>query len=545
MELRLLSSLEKVFLDAAPREQSVSLEAFMNETQSFQLAFRQEGREWQEIRVQVEAPPALNWRVRQALQVPVRMARYADADGDTLRQGAPGLYPDLLRDAAPHGLRAGPGWSCLWVDVWAGDAACSGVYSMRIAFTDASGAPLGERTVEVALLPGRLPDQRLLLTRWFHCDGLARYYQVEPFSEAHWNLVEKQLRLAAQRGMNMVLTPVHTPPLDTAVGQERMTTQLVDVRLEKGVYRFGMDKLRRWIRLCRDCGIGHFEVAHLYTQWGAKHAPKIMAWVDGEYRRLFGWETDAVCPAYRAFLEAYIPALRAVFRQEGVEEQVCWHISDEPSAAQLPGYLAARRQVDDLLAGCVIMDALSSFEFYRQGVVERPVVATSHAEPFLQAETPDLWVYYCCAQYRDVSNMFMAMPSSRNRILGLQLFRAGAAGFLHWGYNFYNCMGSHYGVDPYLSTDADCGVPAGDPFQVYPGENGEPEESLRLMVTHHALQDLRALELLAGLTSRSHVNGLLDAALGQPLTFRTTADGETLLALRRRINAEICQCLKA
>lgn len=543
MELRLLSSLEKVFMDAAPVEQGVSLQVFRNETQSFQLAFCQPGREWQEVSLAVEGPDHLRWRVRQVGQVPVRMARYDDGDADTLRGGEPGLYPDLLTDVQPHTLRAGPHWSSLWVDVWAAEGAEAGSGMLWLCFVAADGTPLGERAVSVEILPGQLPEQKLLLTRWFHCDGLAQHYGVEPFSEAHWMLIEKQLRLAVQRGMNMVLTPIHTPPLDTAVGHERMTVQLVDVIRENGAYRFGMDKLRRWIHMCRDCGIAWFEMAHLYTQWGAQHAPKIAAWENGVCQRIFGWETDARSAEYRAFLTCYIPAVRQVFREEGLEAQMVWHISDEPSSAHLAGYLAARKQLDDVLAGCTVMDALSNFAFYQQGIVERPVVATNHAEPFLQAGVPDLWVYYCCAQYRDVANMFIAMPSSRSRILGAQLFRIGAAGFLHWGFNFYNCMGSWYPVNPYQSTDADCGVPAGDPFQVYPGADGEPEESMRLMVAFHALEDLRALEYLAGLTSREYVNTLLDDTFGGELTLHTVAEGRTLLELRRRVNEEICCCL--
>lgn len=538
VETRLLSPLEKVFPRDAIQEVPLTLQALLGETISFQLAFRRDEHGWQEVSVQAEGPIAENIHLRQVVDVPVRMANYPDGDPDTLHGGEPGLYPDLLRELRPHALKISPLWNCLWVDILP-EGLLPGKYPIALTLAGADGACLARRTAYVEVLDAALPPQKLLLTRWFHSDGLARIYRTEAFSETHWQVIESQLRVAVKRGMNTLLTPIHTPPLDTAIGHERMTTQLVDITLENGEYRFNMDKLRRWIRMALDCGITHFEAAHLYTQWGARHAPKIMATLEGEYRRIFGWETEAVCPEYRAFLTAYIPAVRAVFREEGVEDRVRWHISDEPSAAHLDSYLAARRQVDDLLDGCVIMDALSNFTYYQQGIVTHPVVATNHAEPFLHAGVPDLWVYYCCAQYKRVANMFIAMPSSRSRVLGFQLFRHNAAGFLHWGYNFYNCMGSHYGVNPYLDTDADCGVPAGDPFQVYPGEDGHPEESIRLMVTAHALQDLRACELLADKKGRDFVNRLLDEAAGGMLNFDTVMSAEVLLALRKRINNEI------
>ena len=535
VETRLLSSLEKVFHSHAPQEVPLELTALVGERISFQLAWCREEAGSAGVSVQAEVMDGVQCRLREVVTVPVRMANYDDGDSDSLCGGVPGLYPDLLREIRPGQLKISRQWRCLWVDV----CAPAGEHAVMLKLKDAQGTELARRQVTIRVLAALLPPQKLLLTRWFHCDGLACIYHAEVFSETHWQAIENQLRTAVQHGMNMLLTPIHTPPLDTAVGHERLTTQLVDVAVANGEYRFGMNKLRRWIRMAKGCGVAHFEMAHLYTQWGAKHAPKIMAVVDGEVRRIFGWDTDAVCEEYRAFLAAYIPAIRQVLREEGVEHVTRWHISDEPSGEQLPGYLAAKNQVADLLDGCIIMDALSNFEFYQQGVVQHPVVATNHAAPFLQAHMADLWLYYCCAQYRNVANMFIAMPSSRSRILGYQLFRCGAAGFLHWGYNFYNCMGSWYGVDPYHTTDADEGVPAGDPFQVYPAQDGTVEESIRLMVFDQALYDLRACELLAEKKGRPFVERLLDEAFGGALTLETRAPAETLLALRQTINKEI------
>jgi 5-methyltetrahydrofolate--homocysteine methyltransferase len=115
--------------------------------------------------------------------------------------------------------------------------------------------------------------------------------------------------------------------------------------------------------------------------------------------------------------------------------------------------------------------------------------------------------------------MFIAMPSGRSRILGFQLFRHEAAGFLHWAWNFYNCMYSYYPVDPYQPTDADCGVPAGDPFQVYPGANGEPLESIRLIKERLGVAtSLGVSNISFGLPARDVVNSaFFGLALGAGL----------------------------
>ena len=113
------------------------------------------------------------------------------------------------------------------------------------------------------------------------------------WSEPFWRYLEKFIACAVRRGINAILTPIHTPPLDTAEGGERMTSQLVDVYLTRGAYSFGFDKLRRFVDICKRCGVRYYEMAHLFTQWGARFAPKIIVNVDGQERKLFGWHVSA------------------------------------------------------------------------------------------------------------------------------------------------------------------------------------------------------------------------------------------------------------
>lgn len=47
-----------------------------------------------------------------------------------------------------------------------------------------------------------------------------------------------------------------------------------------------------------------------------------------------------------------------------------------------------------LIEGYPMLDALSNYEFYEQGLVDRPVAATNHIEPFLEQNVPELWAYY-------------------------------------------------------------------------------------------------------------------------------------------------------
>ena len=173
--------------------------------------------------------------------------------------------------------------------------------------------------------------------------------------------------------------------------------------------------------------------------------------------------------------------------------------------------------------------------------MDEPVCSNDHIEEFLENPPEKLWTYYCTAQWKDVSNRFIALPGYRTRVLGVQMYKHQIAGFLHWGYNFYNCQYSLYPVNPYLVTDADGVFPAGDAFLVYPGADGIPEESIRLMLMEEAMNDLRAMRYLEKLTDRETV---LECLGDEELTFKRYPRNLTYLGqVRKRVNRKISEAV--
>ena len=545
MLTRITSSLEKVFMDQEPKAVSEAVfTGFANETISFQLAYCQPDdgvRRGTFCTLTAESSIGAHVRLRRVVNVPVHLAVYSDADADYLRK-TPGLYPDMLVDVAECRLRALPGqWNAIWVDV---EGAPAGEHSITLTVTSESGEA-SSQTVSVRVLDAELPEQQLKYTRWLHYDAIAQYYHTNMWSEDFWRYLEKFVAAAVRRGINTLLTPIHTPPLDTAVGHERLTSQLVDVYLTDGKYSFGFERLRRFISMCKRCGVRYYEMAHLFSQWGAKCAPKIIVNENGVEHAKFGWHVSATSPEYAGFLDAYLPALKAELSAQGVLERTIWHISDEPSFEHLESYAAARAIAMRHIGDQYVLDALSDVRLYQSGAVEHPVPANNHVHDFIDAQVPGLWTYYCCSQYKGVSNQFIAMPSRRERIIGVQMYKYGIEGFLHWGYNFYSSQYSYYPIDPYGTTDGDGFVPSGDPFQVYPGKDGEPLESIRMMVFMQAIDDMRALTMLEGLTSREHVLSLIQEGFPREITFADyPRDDEYLPSLRERVNAEIMANLR-
>lgn len=515
----------------------------------------------QQYRVTVLGAPG-SVRIRRVELMPSQLPCYENADDDYISK-QPGLFPDLLADMTSEEVLPLPRqYRSLWLTFEIPEDAPAGGYGITVqaepcrhrrqpngtVFHDPDAdSQVFRLSFTLRISRAELPPQRLLHTQWFHTDCLANYYGFPVFSEEYWRVTENFIRAAAEHGVNMLLTPVFTPPLDTPVGGERPTVQLVDLAVEKGIWRFGFEKLRRWTVLCKKHGITHLEIPHLFTQWGAAATPKILAEVDGVRKQVFGWEVPADSPAYRVFLRQFLPALREELGALGFDrEHVYFHISDEPSEENMDAFLTAQRQTRGLLEDCPVFDALTSFAFYKKGLVRTPVVANDHIQPFFEAGVPNLWVYYCCVQGDRVPNRFFAMESARNRIMGVLMYLYRVSGFLHWGFNFYNAKFSIHAIDPFRTTDGQAGYPSGDPFLVYPGKDGQPLSSIRAEVQDDALLDLRALQLLEDLTDRDTVTGLILKIAGmERITFRDYPRGSGfLLTLRERVAAEIESCLQ-
>jgi hypothetical protein len=543
LESILTSSLEKGFVDQTPAEFPAFSEATICQNQhlSCQLMLRVPADE-KGMRVALtldgSAAPYAKWyNVR---QIPVLFPTYGpDFTDDNYLRKDPGLYPDLLEPPHYRGriqLAAGVLHSA-WITLSPEGQLAAGEHTLTVRVTNDKDEELAAHTLTLRVLDATLPDHGMILTQWFYCDCLASTYRVPVFSERHWEIIEGYLRTAVEYGQNMILTPLFTPPLDTEIGGERLTTQLVDVTVEAdGHYTFSYDKLDRWVALCHECGIRYFEMSHLFTQWGAAHAPKIVALVDGEEKRIFGWDTDAAGEEYATFLKEFLPSLVEHLKALGIDKACKFHLADEPHDGCVDQYRHAKEVVSEALAGYDIMDALSSIDFYRDGLVSLPIPASDHIGPFLEAGVEGLWTYYCCVQGKDVSNRFIAMPSCRNRAIGMQCFKYDIAGFLHWGFNFYNNMYSVDAINPYLDATGELQVPAGDSFMVYPAPDGTTLPSIRLMVFREALEDLAAMKLCAEKHGKEAVVNAMETVFGDIRFDRCPTTGEQMLAVRAAVD---------
>lgn len=535
-QVKQVSSLNRIFLDGECEFTPVKkAKVLKGERYSYQIAYKTDSRFVAKITVDSELGDAVS--VRAVGNVPSELPCYPDKATYCERTKA-GLFPDVLFPIGDPFVIKPSNWFSLWVTAEIPTDAKAGDYSITVKISGEEEGEVAKETFKLTVLDAVLPEQTLINTEWFHADCIADYYNVPVFSEEHWTLIKSFMEAFTRCGNNMILTPVFTPPLDTNIGGERTTVQLIDVKKDADKYTFNFDKFRRWVKLALECGIKYFEISHLFSQWGAFAAPKVMADVDGEVKRIFGWETEAAGEEYTAFLHAFLPELIAVIKELEIESVTYFHVSDEPNDEQIDSYSKAKDVIADLLKDFPIIDALSEYEFYESGLINQPIPSTSSIDEFIEKGFENRWTYYCCGQGENLSNRFFSMPLSATKIIGAQLYLHDIKGFLQWGFNFYNSAKSLRHINPYEVTDADCAFPSGDSFIVYPHNSGAIM-SVRGEIIFDALQDMRALQLLETLIGKDNVKTKLTGRFGK-IRFCTYPRGtDKMIALRNYIIGQI------
>ncbi len=543
---RVISALEKV--RCCPRldaDEVKQMSALRGERLSFQVALNAECPVFLSC-VPVEGSPfSEGIAIREVRDVPCYHPSVPD-DGYVIAR-EPCLLPDPLFPLHELSRISRGNWHSLWVTVQIPRETRPGVYTIALNVTTRGDNHYWNEerhiTLPVTVVDAEMPArQELRFTNWFYVDAMAHQHHVACWSEEFWKTLRNYFANISTHGGNMVLTPLWTVPLGTAQGKERPDSQLLVIFDEGGErYRFDFSRLERWIDTAREAGIETFEMAHAYTQWGAEFTPKIIIETPDGPERRFGWHVAADSALYRNFLRQLMPALVKFLRGKHIGPSECYfHISDEPSMSQIDRFRAAAEFFTPLVEEFPVIDALSDIDFYREGIIQRPIPSTAALGAFTKANIRERWTYYCGGT-QCMPNRYIGLPSLRNRIIGLILyFHDINGGFLHWGYNaWYARMSWTFDLDMYREVDWCRYGQSGCGFLVYPGEGG-PIDSLRHEVFFDAVQDYRALRLLEQKMGRDTVVKMINEAVGYEFDMRGYPRNDAwFLKLREQVNHEL------
>ncbi|RIK75229.1 MAG: hypothetical protein DCC67_15580 [Planctomycetota bacterium] len=492
----LATSLERVFPQSPPSAADLRLLAARNSIIAYQACVRNNSERPLRVTCAADGADVFAPRVRFVGLTPVQHVTL-DTPLDELDGGGkyvPGLVPDPLwpkttAEVCPFESRS------FWITLSVPKDAAPGEHSFRVCLTlNEAGEQRVELPVRLTVAPLVLQPRRgFPVTHWWWASSTWEQYKTEMFHERWWQITRAQMENLFAHGNDVAYVPMFAFAFPKAF--ERPGQMLIVEEGPPGVYRFDWSRVKRFTDMCREIGFRQFEWSHLFMQWSVDQPPLVYKLEQGKHVPLWPIGEPLLSPRYSAFLQQLLPQWKKFLDEERLLPHCYFHLADEPQ--NLENYRAAREFLRREAPWMRVMDAVQDVAVARQGLTDVPVALLNVSQSYAAAGIPH-WVYYCCVPTGRHLNRFMDTPLPKIRMAGWTFYRLQAQGFLHWGYNYWSKLNDdqEQPIDPFTDAAAGAspGIPAGDPFVVYPGPDGRPLDSIRWEVFAESLQDYALLQ---------------------------------------------------
>ena len=332
--------------------------------------------------------------------------------------------------------------------------------------------------VRFSVMAATVPEtETLRLTNWFSLENMARYHQVDLWSEQHWEMIERYGRRMREGRQTDFLVPSNLAEYE---------------RHPDGTYRFDFTQTKRLIDLYLGLGFRFINGGTpIFRQ----------DWAD----RSFSVNIDGTCypaisdEAYN-LLHAYFNCWYDFLKDNGWIDMTIQHVGDEPHEDCATDFRILSGIVRKCMPGVPLIEAVEIAEL--DGAVD--IWVPKNNTYLLQQKAferkrklgDDLWFYTCCCPGGTYLNRMLDGALLRTRYLHWGNFLYNLTGYLHWGLNHYECT-----TDPYagrageiqsLSTTA---LPCGDSHIVYP-MGKQVLSSVRFEAMRAGCEDYELLRLL-------------------------------------------------
>ncbi|MDG5800592.1 DUF6067 family protein [Marinilabiliaceae bacterium ANBcel2] len=355
----------------------------------------------------------------------------------------------------------------------------AGDYKGEITLTS-EGEKVGKLPLTLVVEEFVLPSA----SEWsFHLDlwqnpyAVARYYDVELWSQEHIDLLKPYLELLADAGQKCITTTI----LHRAWGgqtYDHFESMVQWTHLGDGVWEFDYSVFDTWVQLALDAGIDRQISCYSMIPWGNQ-----IRYYDVDSADYVTVEARAGSKEYKELWEPFLIQFRDHLKMKGWLD-ITKIAMDERSLQEMESMISLLNEVtpefEIAFAGNYheeIADDISDLCVFVDPEVDSKVFDERREKGFLTT-------YYTCCAAPEHPNNFTFSPPAEQAIIGWYAAAKKYDGYLRWAYNSW--------VEDPLSDSRFRAWPAGDTYQVYPG----PRSSIRFERLIEGIQDFEKIRLV-------------------------------------------------
>lgn len=315
------------------------------------------------------------------------------------------------------------------------------------------------------------------LDLWQNPFAVARYHNVEPWSQEHWDQLKPLLTMLAEAGQKCITTSIVHKPWG---GQtyDFFKSMINWIKNSGGGWDYDYSVFDQYVKFARECGITEQINCYSMVPWGNN-----FRYFDEDSA---GYVTIQAKPGSKNYEELWKPFLydfRAHLKEMDWLNKTTIAMDErglEDMKKMISLLKEATPEIKITLAGEYHPEI--KFNVYDLSVSISPPLETDPIRERVEKGFPTTF-YTSCARPEHPNN-FTFSPPAEAAWVGWYAAAQGYSGFLRWAYNSwvkYPLMDSRFRT-----------WPAGDTYQVYPG----PRSSIRFERLRDGIQDYEKIRIL-------------------------------------------------
>lgn len=331
--------------------------------------------------------------------------------------------PEATVSMAPRTVRP------IWLTVEVPDVE-PGIYDMTLTVSDvATGKRVGELHLAVDVDRRRLPaphDQAFYLDLWQQPYSVSRYYNVEPWSREHLDLMRPYMQKLARAGQKAVSVILFYEPWGEQ-SNDKFEPMVATTRLADGSWSFDYKIFDLWVDYMAANGIDANLECFTMVPWQPQYR-----YTDAATGETLFLEAKPGSEAYRDLWTAFLTDFASHLRSRGLFDKTMIVMDERGLDDMMAAYAVAKAAVPDIrmsLAGSYhkeLVDSLDCYTLIKGDFFPDDVITRRRAADKLTL------MYTCCAT--PAPSQFSNSAPADGAYLPVYATATGHDGYLHWSY---------------------------------------------------------------------------------------------------------------
>ena len=366
----------------------------------------------------------------------------------------------------------------VWVGIDVPQSAQPGLYKGTVE-VKTDGKTVGTLNINLQVCERALPAPRnwaFHLDLWQNPYAVARYHQVAPWSEEHFNILRTEMKRYADAGGKVITTSIIHKPWNGQT-HDYFDTMVTWMKKADGTWDFDYTIFDRWVELMMSLGVNKQINCYSMVPWRLS-----FQYYDQASNSLRFADTKPGEAAYAEMWTAMLESFAKHLREKGWMDITYISMDERPMETMLQTIEVIRKADPNFkisLAGDLHKELIAELDDYCVALKMK------YTDQMLVSRKAKGWTttfYTCCAE--PYPNTFTFSPPAESEWLAWYAARAKLDGYLRWALNSW--------VSEPLLDSRFTNWAAGDTYLLYPGNRS----SIRFERLREGIQAYEKIRIL-------------------------------------------------